>query len=82
MVEQAVRRKLPPPEPLSQDVPMTNTADCIAPEEYVARDEIFKVAFTIQCALYPPASFTCRRHKLLMTDAAEASLHASQLPQT
>ncbi|KAK9807575.1 hypothetical protein WJX72_003134 [[Myrmecia] bisecta] len=51
----AVRRKLPPPEPLSQSSCQADTsraqsgaqastaAEYIAPEEYVARDEIFKV---------------------------------------
>ncbi|KAK9790331.1 hypothetical protein WJX73_000944 [Symbiochloris irregularis] len=43
VARKGVRRKLPPPEPLSQDVPSANPADFIAPEEYVARDEIFKV---------------------------------------
>ncbi len=45
---QAVKRKLPPPEPLSQDVPMASAGDYIAPEEYVARDEIFKVRTSAQ----------------------------------
>ena len=42
---QAVRKKLPPPpEPLSQSAAEAASAhEHISPEEYVARDEIFKV---------------------------------------
>jgi hypothetical protein len=42
---QAMRKKLPPPENLlSQPGPSQNGAqDFLAPEDYVAQDEIFKV---------------------------------------
>ena len=42
---QAVRKKLPPPpEPLSQNAAEAAAGhEYVAPEDYVARDEVFKV---------------------------------------